>query len=31
MLTTLRQAVGSEPADDIALLAAEYRPEVDSR
>jgi serine phosphatase RsbU (regulator of sigma subunit)/anti-sigma regulatory factor (Ser/Thr protein kinase) len=27
ILTTLRQAVGSEPADDIALLAAEYRPE----
>ncbi len=31
MLATLRQAVGSEPADDIALLAAEYRPEADSR
>jgi serine phosphatase RsbU (regulator of sigma subunit) len=28
MLAALRQAVGSEPADDIALLAAEYRPEV---
>ncbi len=26
ILTALRQSVGSEPADDIALLAAEYRP-----
>ena len=30
MLMTLRKAVGSEPADDIALLAAEYRPEAES-
>ena len=27
ILTALREAVGSEPVDDIALLAAEYRPE----
>ena len=30
MLMTLRKAVGSEPADDIALLVAEYRPEAES-
>ncbi len=30
ILSTLRQAVGSEPVDDIALLAAEYRPRTES-
>ena len=26
VLAALRQAIGSEPADDIALLVAEYQP-----
>jgi serine phosphatase RsbU (regulator of sigma subunit) len=30
ILAALRQTIGSDPADDVALLAAEYRPEAHS-